>query len=116
MFIGFNLRMQIECWKWLILKSVNQAVVAREASGHCMVDGTVLVMVWYWQTRVVPSHAQSCYSAHLFCPCIVIGRRTNIDIEVEFRKGLRVHSSCTVQVFVKRPTTSLLILRGKCSD
>ena len=88
MFIAFNLRMQIECWKWLILKSVSQAVVAREASGHCMVDGTILVIVWYWQTHVVPTHAQSCYSAHFICHCIVILRRTNIDIEVEFRKGL----------------------------
>jgi len=88
MFIGFNLRMQIECWTWLILKSVTQAVTAREVSGHCMVDGTVLVIVWYWQIRVVPTHAQSCYSVHLFCHSTVIGRRTNIDIEVEFRNGL----------------------------
>jgi len=116
MFIGFNLRMQIEYWSWLILKSVSQPVAAREASGHCMVDGTVLVIVWYWQTCVVPTHAQSCYSAHLFCHCTVIGRRANIDIEVEFRKGLWVHFSCIIQVFMKRLTPSLPILRGKCSD
>ena len=64
----------------------------------------------------VPTHAQSWYSAHLFCHCIVIGRRTNVDIEVEFSKGLWVHSLCIIQVFMKRLTTSLPILRGKCCD
>ena len=107
MFIGFNLRMQIECWTWLIPKYVTHVDAAREASGHCVVGGTVLVIVWYWQTRLVPTHAQSCYSARLLCHGTVTGRRTNVDIEVEFRKGLWVHSSCFMQVFMKRLTPSL---------
>ena len=111
MFIGFNLRNHIDCWKWLILKSVSQALIAREASA-CAVDGAVHVSVCFWQTGGVPRHAQSLYSAAvlwLVAARLVISR-SNLE------RGYEFVPRALYKVFTKRLTTSLPFLREKCSD
>jgi hypothetical protein len=75
--------------------------MAREASAFAEIvqwmGQSVLVSVWYWQTRVVPSYAQARHSARLFCRCIVIGRGTTCGAEVKFRKALEIRPSRVIE-------------------
>jgi hypothetical protein len=72
MFIGFNLRMQIGCWKWLILKSVSRSLLLPKLPSG-------------WGStchRLVLTEPHSrVFSAHLSCRSVVIGRGTTGDTE-----------------------------------